>query len=95
MLALLEGTLTADASGCVRVKTTGTAPVAPVWPRGYTVRGDSESFEILEGSKNVVARSGTPVAMGGGSAGDFQNPWTERECANGSQLWMVGTINER
>lgn len=56
---------------------------------GYTVQGDSKSFEVLDASKNVVARSGSPFAIGGGGVDSFQDTWTERECAKGI-LWMVG-----
>jgi hypothetical protein len=92
MQALLQGTLTADQSVCVRVKS-GEATLTLVWPRGYTVRGDSKSFEILDGDKNVVARSGTTLAISGGGVDNFQDTWTERDCASGSKLWMVGKID--
>ncbi|WP_146068912.1 hypothetical protein [Arthrobacter sp. ZGTC131] len=63
----------------------------PVWPQGYTVKGDSKSFEILDAGKNVVARSGEPLAIGGGGADSFRDTWTERDGAKGA-LWMVGQI---
>lgn len=63
-----------------------------VWPQGYTVKGDSRSFEVLDASKNVVARSGTPLNIGGGGAGPFRDTWTERDCAKGN-LWMVGKVS--
>ena len=62
-----------------------------VWPKGYTVKGDSKSFEVLDASKNVVARSGSPLAIGGGGMDSFKDTWTERDCAKGT-LWMVGQI---
>ncbi|MEV4266836.1 hypothetical protein [Kribbella sp. NPDC049584] len=94
MEALLVGTLTADANGCVRAQA-GQSMVTLVWPRGYTVRGDSQSFEILDAIGKVVARSGVPLSIGGGAADRFQNTWTGRECATGGHLWMVGTISTR
>ena len=94
MQALLEATLTADANGCVRAQA-GQSVVTLVWPRGYTVRGDSQSFEVLDAIGKVVARSGVPVSMGGGGADRFQNTWTGRGCATGGHLWMVGGISAR
>lgn len=92
MQALLQGTLTADSGGCVRAKTAGDTVIL-VWPRGYTVRGDAESFEILDGGKNVVARSGTALGVGGGGIDKASDTWTERDCASGGKLWMVGKID--
>ncbi|TFB48709.1 hypothetical protein [Cryobacterium tagatosivorans] len=90
MEALLRGTLAVDGDGCVRAETAG-GPVSLVWPKGYTARGDSTSFEVLDAGKNVVARSGAPLAMGGGGIDSFNDTWTERDCAKG-KLWMVGTL---
>lgn len=91
MEALLSGTLVADEDGCVHTKTAGGDPVTLVWPKGYTVEGDSWSFQVLDVSRNVVARSGLPLAIGGGGAGSFNDAWAERGCAKG-RLWMVGNI---
>ena len=92
MEALHRGTLRADENGCVHSKTTEDS-VALVWPQGYTVKGDSKSFEVLNGSKKVVARSGSPFTMGGGYVDSFQDTWTEPDCAKG-KLWMVGRVEE-
>jgi len=59
-----------------------------VWPQGYTVRGDSKSFEVVDANKNVVARSGTSLKVGGGLVDAVSDSWTESSCAKGS-LWMV------
>lgn len=93
MQALFRTTLSADANGCVRAKSSQSA-VTLVWPRGYTVRGDSRSFEILDGA-NVVARSGVPLNIGGGGADNLEDTWTGRDCARDGQLWMVGHISSR
>lgn len=90
MEALLRGTLTVDGDGCVQAKTAGDS-VTLVCPRGYTVRGDSESLEVLDADKTVVAASGSSFAMGGGGADSFKGTWTERDCARG-KLWMVGSL---
>lgn len=91
MEALARGTLAVDENGCVHLKAAGDAVTTPVWPQGYTVKGDSKSFEVLDAGKNVVARSGEPLSIGGGGADSFKDTWTERDCAKGT-LWMVGQI---
>ncbi|MFD5276115.1 hypothetical protein ACFWIX_01005 [Pseudarthrobacter sp. NPDC058362] len=94
MEALLRGTLAADESGCVQAKT-ATDPVGLVWPLGYTVQGDAESFEVLDADKNVVARSGSPLAIGGGGVGGVvQDNWAERDCAK-DRVWLIGNISEQ
>jgi hypothetical protein len=91
MEAALQVRLAVDANGCVRASAGKTAETL-VWPRGYTVRGDATSFEVLDGTNNVVARSGVPLTIGGGGADRFKDTWTGRDCAGGP-LWMVGTIS--
>lgn len=93
MEALLRrGTLVADENGCVQVETAG-RPVTLVWPKGYTVRGDSESFEILDGNKKVVVRSGSPFSIGGGGVGAVSEEWAEGDCAK-DVIWMAGALAE-
>ncbi|WBQ05487.1 hypothetical protein [Kribbella sp. CA-293567] len=94
MEAALRGTLTADESGCVRVRsgTSGQYSSTPVWPLGYTVQGGAKSFEVLDAGKNVIARSGAAFIMGGGGIDRFNENWTHRACLNGTKLWAVGTI---
>ncbi|WP_433011451.1 hypothetical protein [Kribbella sp. CA-294648] len=72
--------------------TAGPSEVNVVWPKGYTVRGDAKSFEILDGTQKVVARSGTSFTMGGGGVDRFLDTWTGRDCLNGTSLWMVGSV---
>ncbi len=91
MEALFRATLTVDASGCVRAGT-GQSRTTLVWPRGYTVRGNAQSFEILDGPNHVVAKSGIPLDIGGGGADRFKDTWTGRDCVGGP-LWMVGNIS--
>jgi hypothetical protein len=93
MEAALQATLTADANGCVRPS--AQSDVVLVWPRGYTVRGDSKSFEVLDAVGKMVARSGTPMTIGGGGVDRFQDTWTGRDCATGGPLWMVGGLSAR
>ncbi|MFD7158256.1 hypothetical protein ACFV9C_26910 [Kribbella sp. NPDC059898] len=91
MEAALYATLVLDANGCVRPSAGGPA-VTLVWPRGYTVKGDAQSFEILDSGGQVVARSGVPITIGGGGVDHFQDTWTGRDCLAG-HLWMVGNIS--
>jgi len=91
MEALHRGTLAVDENGCVHSQTAGDAVTTLVWPRGYTVKGDSKSFEILDAGKNVVVRSGEPLVIGGGGVDSFKDTWTERDCDK-DRLWMVGQI---
>jgi hypothetical protein len=87
----MQARLTTDANGCVRPS--DHSDVALVWPRGYTVRGDSKYFEILDAGNKVVARSGTLITIGGGGADHFMDTWTGRDCATNGHLWMVGGIS--
>ena len=93
MEAVFQGAMIVDDNGCVQARTPANTLVTLVWPRGYSVRGDSKSFEVLDGNKNVVARSGATLAIGGGGADAFQDAWTERDCAGGGKLWMVGNVH--
>lgn len=90
--AALQTTLTADANGCVRA---GQSDTTLVWPRGYTVRGNADSFEILDAVGKVAARSSTPLTIGGGGVDRFQDTWRGRDCATRGHLWMVGGISAR
>jgi len=84
--------LAVDENGCIYSKTTED-PVTLVWPKGYTVKGDSKSFEVLDTNQNVVAHSGSPFTMGGGYVDSPQGTWTERDCAKG-KIWMVGRVSD-
>jgi hypothetical protein len=91
--ALLEGTLQIDDDGCLRVKTRGDL-VTLVWPRDYTVTGSEDAFEIRNADDEVVVRSGSPIALGGGVTETVQATWDEADCATGS-LWAAGDIATR
>lgn len=92
MEAAFVTTLTVDANGCVRAGRGGES-VTLVWPRGYTVRGDATSFQVVDGGNQVVARSGVRLTIGGGGADDFHDTWTGKDCAGNGRLWMVGHIS--
>jgi hypothetical protein len=92
MEAALQVRLTVDANGCVRAGAGKTAETL-VWPRGYTAKGDAESFQILDGTNKVVAKSGVPLTISGGGADAFKDTWTGQDCAGDGPLWMVGNIH--
>ncbi|NUR94278.1 MAG: hypothetical protein HOV67_03355 [Kribbellaceae bacterium] len=92
MEAALVATLTADANGCVRAGE-GAESVTLVWPRGYTVRGDAQSFQVLDSGNQVVAQSGVRLTIGGGGADNFHVTWTGKDCAGNGRLWMVGHVS--
>lgn len=92
MEGLLRGSLVIDQHGCVQAKTQTNVLVTPVWPLGYSVRGDATSFEILDHEGRIVARSGAILSIGGGGADRFENGWTEHACVAGGSLWMVGMV---
>lgn len=91
MEALLSATMDIGDDGCVNAETGG-SPVTLIWPKGYTVRGDSSSFEIVDADGNVVARSGTALAIGGGVVDSVDDRWGESDCATDS-LWLVGEVS--
>lgn len=88
--ALFRTTLRVAENGCVQAGSEQSV-VTVVWPRGYTVRGDSKSFEILDPAKKVVAGSAQRVELGGGAADQIEHTWTNTDCATGRQLWLAGT----
>ncbi|MEW9870975.1 hypothetical protein [Arthrobacter sp. HS15c] len=90
MDARFEGTLGVDGNGCVHATLPDETVYTLVWPQGYTVQGDSSSIEILDASRNVVARSGSNFVVGGGLVHDdaSKDQWTEQDCAKG-RLWLV------
>lgn len=92
MEGLLTGSLTVDLHGCVLAETDSHAIVVPVWPLGYSVTGDTKSFQILDGNGAVVATSGTTLSIGGGGADRVEQGWTEPGCSAGKRLWIVGVV---
>jgi hypothetical protein len=91
MEALLVAELEVDEAGCIYARFERTR-LTLVWPRGYTVRGDRTSFEILDADDEVVARSGTVLRAGGGGVGPVDDDWEDTDCASGS-IWLVGDID--
>jgi hypothetical protein len=89
--AAMFATLGVNDEGCV-VAGSEDGGTTLVWPDGYSVRGDSDSFEILARDGSVVARSGEDLAIGGGAADSSNDAWTNSDCVEGS-IWMVGAIS--
>ncbi len=90
MEALLNGSLTIGENGCVLAQTSD-SKVTLVWPDGYTVRGDPASYEILDRSGEVVAKSGEELAIGGGGGDATDRSWGNSGCIAG-QIWIVGRV---
>lgn len=89
--ALLRGTLTVDADGCVQLTTEGD-PVTLVWPEGYTVRGSAAFFEVLDASGALVVDSADAFAIGGGVPNAVTDAWRDGDCATGA-LWIAGPLS--
>ena len=86
-LAAFGGELTLDEDGCVRV-----GGEVVVWPKDYeaTVQrvGDSDQLKLYDPDRDIVARSGDVVGLGGGmgDVGDY----ADRACAPSSgELFFV------
>lgn len=90
MEALLNGSLTVDDEGCVLAQTSG-SKVTLVWPHGYSVRGDSASYEIIDRNGEVVAKSGEELAIGGGGSDEPDDSWGNAGCVAGD-IWIVGGV---
>lgn len=93
--ALLTGTL-GERNGCVAVGDTYL-----LWPRGYTLRGTRERFEVIAPDGAVAATSGRPVRMGGGRGpmpdpGEVPGGVPEPCRAPGPDAyWLVGALATR
>lgn len=90
MEALLVAQLEVDEAGCVYAQAEG-GRVTLVWPKGYVTAGDADSFDVLDADGDVVARSGTELAIGGGGVDDLDPAWGEADCATDA-LWLVGEV---
>jgi len=86
MEALLSVQLQVDGDGCVYGDGSD-GRVTVVWPLGYTVRGNSTTFDILDADGEVAASSGATLAIGGGVVDATSDTWHELECATGT-LWL-------
>lgn len=90
MEAATFATLAADDDGCV-VTAAEDENMTLVWPAGYSVRGDAESFAVVDGDGNVVAKSGQALEIVGGAADSPDEAWGNGDCVTGT-IWMVGGI---
>jgi hypothetical protein len=91
MEALLQASLEVDTDGCVYGQREG-GRVTLVWPKGYSVRGDTSAFEILDADGERVAESGTKLMITGGATDTVGDAWEHQDCAT-DDLWMVGKIS--
>ncbi len=69
MTALLVGRLVV-ANGCLRVDSADGSSRLPIWPLAFSLRTSTTTAEIVDGSGQLVARSGDNVRMGGGEIPD-------------------------
>ncbi|WP_298864642.1 hypothetical protein [uncultured Microbacterium sp.] len=91
MEALLVASLESGDDGCVFARTAG-GIVALVWPAGYSVSGDPDSFTVHDSEGVPVASSGVDVSIGGGSIGGLNDDWSNKDCG-ADDLWVVGQIS--
>lgn len=85
-------TLAVDDRGCVVAGgAEGGDAATLVWPAGYSVRGDAESFDVVDAGGSVVASSGQDLEIGGGGADSADDAWGNIDCVSGT-IWMVGGV---
>ena len=81
--ALLTGELTLDDDGCVRLVGSDGAEVDLVWPADFeaTVQrvGGTDQLKVYDTDRNIAARGGDTVELGGGMAG--AEPYAGLACA--------------
>lgn len=90
MEALLAARLESGDDGCVYARR-GDELATLVWPKGYSVSGDSDSFTVQDAKGVAVAQSGIDLNIGGGGVDAVDDRWSNKGCATGV-LWMVGQI---
>lgn len=73
MTALLEGQLTLDDKGCLRVEAGGGKGSLVIWHYEDALRVTAGAIEVLNGDGQVIARVGEPVSMGGGEGSTMLN----------------------
>lgn len=65
----------------------------PVWPHGFTYRGDERSARIVDQRGTVIARVGDRIVGGGMVGGDEIFPGNAEGCHG--PYWMMGPVVER
>jgi hypothetical protein len=93
MEALMIATLSVDDHGCVIARTADGGEATVVWPRGYSTRGDDDSFEVVDAAGNSIADAGTTLNFGGGGVDDAEDGWGNVDCVV-HPIWMAGTVSE-
>jgi hypothetical protein len=92
MEALLNASLGVDSDGCLFAQGS-TDRVTLVWPMGYSVRGDADSYDVVDGNGDVVASSDQALSIGGGGVDAGDPAWGNASCVDGV-IWMVGHVTE-
>lgn len=90
MEALLVARLEASDGGCVYAQS-GDELVTLIWPKGYTVSGDSDSFTVQDADAAVVTQSGIDLDIAGGRVDSLDDGGSDNGCATDA-LWLVGEI---
>lgn len=78
---------------CLRINSIYGGTVLPVWPAEFTLRGENDEIQILDGNGQVVARVGEEVYMGGGEGSPEALADCVREqlpAACTGPYWIVG-----
>lgn len=83
-------TLAADTRGCVYLETGGSR-FTPIWPAGFTAKGDVDSFDVLDETGNPVFSSEEEVAAAG-IAYDHEPAihLNGVECGEAPFFWITG-----
>ncbi|MFZ6030990.1 MAG: hypothetical protein ACOYYS_25055 [Chloroflexota bacterium] len=96
MGALLVGEL-ALVDNCLRAQNDEGADYLPIWPHGFSVRGEGQALQIVDADNQAIAGVGDTLQIGGGEipaeTADSLTvaPVTDR-CSG--PYWLVGTINK-
>jgi hypothetical protein len=91
MAALLEGRLVLDESGCLRVEDQSGEARLILWRSDLELQVGDEGVEILDGDRQVAARVGEEVLMGGGEGILNAIPGMPLEACPGP-YWSMGDI---
>ncbi|MGD9117829.1 MAG: hypothetical protein PVJ08_03720 [Dehalococcoidia bacterium] len=71
MDALLEGNLELDDDGWLRAES-GNSRYVLIWPYGFSVRGEDEEIQVIDGDGQVVAIEGEAIKVGGGEGASVE-----------------------
>ncbi|MFZ6030992.1 MAG: hypothetical protein ACOYYS_25065 [Chloroflexota bacterium] len=96
MGALLVGELVL-VDNCLRAQSDDGADYLPIWPQGFSLRGEGQALQIVGADNQAIASIGDTLQIGGGEipaeTADSLTvaPVTDR-CSG--PYWLVGTISK-